>query len=75
MQLQNERLKEIAQMQSHQVRGPLATMMGLAQLFNTENPADPSNIEVLQKFQIAMDELDSIIRLIDNKTQIESIAI
>jgi PAS domain S-box-containing protein len=73
MQLQNERLKEIAQLQSHQVRGPLASMMGLAKLFNAEDLADPVNAEVLEKFQGAMDELDNIIRHIDSKTQIEGV--
>jgi PAS domain S-box-containing protein len=68
IEMQNARLKDIAQMQSHQVRGPLATIMGLQQLINTSNPADPINEEVLNGIQNACDMLDAMIRNIDKKT-------
>lgn len=69
IELQNARLREIAQMQSHQVRGPVATIMGLQQLFNTQNPADPINTEVLEGIQTACIALDNMIRNIDRNTR------
>lgn len=69
IEMQNERLKEIAHVQSHQVRGPVATIMGLQQLINTENPADPLNTQILSGIQNACDALDTMIRNIDKKTR------
>lgn len=69
IEMQNERLKEIAHVQSHQVRGPVATIMGLQQLINTENPADPMNTQILNGIQNACEALDTMIRNIDKKTK------
>ncbi len=69
IELQNMRLKEIAQVQSHQVRGPVATIMGLQQLINATNPHDPINTDVLEGIQVACHTLDMMIRDIDKKTQ------
>src|SRR5690606_37597446 len=68
MKLQNERLKEIAHIQSHEVRGQVASLLGLAQLFNTKDPSDPVNAQVLEGFNIALENLDNIIREINSKT-------
>lgn len=68
MQLQNERLKEIAWIHSHKVRGPVATMMGLAELFNREQPEDMTNQEIIDGMKKTLDELDCIIREINEKT-------
>lgn len=69
IELQNKQLKEIAQMQSHQVRGPVATIMGLQQLLNADDPADPINNEVIQGINISAQILDAMIRDIDSKTR------
>ena len=62
IQEQNEHLNEIASMQSHQVRGPVASILGLAQLFNAEDVNDPSNLKVLEGIKEAAGDLDTIIK-------------
>lgn len=68
IQLQNEKLKEIAWLQSHKVRGQVASILGLAQLFNTDNPCDPVNGQILDGFRMASESLDNTIREINEKT-------
>lgn len=65
-------LLEIASLQSHQVRAPVSSVLGLIGLFNVENPADPVNRKILQNLQKTTVEFDKIIREIVKKTsQIE----
>lgn len=64
----NKRLSEIAFLQSHQVRKPVASMMGLINLFNFENTADPINAEVLMKMKSAVKMMDEVIGEIVIKT-------
>lgn len=68
IQTQTEKLKEIAWIQSHQVRGPLASILGLVDLFNHELPTDPLNKEILDNIKIAANNLDTIIKEIVTKT-------
>ncbi|MCX6294844.1 MAG: response regulator [Bacteroidetes bacterium] len=68
MKMQNEKLFEIAFLQSHQVRRPVASIQGLIGLFNFKAPDDPINSEVLSRLQIATLEFDEIIRSIVQKT-------
>ena len=66
---QNERLKEIAWIQSHKVRGPVASILGLVSLFDLEAPCNhESNAEVLDKLKIATNDLDAIIREVVQST-------
>ncbi len=65
---QNEKLTEIAWLQSHKVRGPVASILGLAQLFNYDDPADPANKEILEGIKYATNGLDDIIREVVEKT-------
>lgn len=69
IQLQNQRFKDIAWIQSHKVRSPVATIMGLVQLFNKENPHDPINAEVLDGLNEAAATLDEVIKEINAKTE------
>jgi len=70
----NKSLKEIAFLQSHQVRRPVANVLGLTNLLNTDNPNDPLNIEIIHKITEATKELDAVIREIVIKTsEIESV--
>jgi PAS domain S-box-containing protein len=63
----NEQLAEIARVNSHEIRRPLATILGLVSLFNREEPADEFNMEVLDKLHISARELDEVIhRIVDN---------
>lgn len=68
LSLQNRRLKEIAFLQAHQVRAPIASVLGLSNLFNFNQPSDPFNGEVLHKLRVATENLDNIVKEIVEKT-------
>jgi DNA-binding NtrC family response regulator len=65
---QHEKLLEIAFLQSHQIRRPVANILGLIDMFNLDNPGDPMNFEVLSKLEMAARDLDNVIREIVQKT-------
>jgi PAS domain S-box-containing protein len=56
---QNQRLLEIAWIQSHRVRAPVASILGLTQLFNLD---DSHNAEIIPMLKHAAEELDEVIR-------------
>jgi GAF domain-containing protein len=58
----NKKLMEIASMQSHQVRSPVASIQGLVRLFNKQDPADKVNAEIMDKVSTIADSFDGIIR-------------
>jgi PAS domain S-box-containing protein len=60
----NKKLEEIAWMFAHRVRGPVATLKGLAELFKYLNPNDPLRTEVFAKMNVPLESLDAIIRAI-----------
>lgn len=64
----NEQLEKIAWIQSHEVRSPVASILGLIQLFNTDNSSDLINLEVLNKLKQAATNLDMVIRKITAHT-------
>ncbi|MCE3279953.1 MAG: sensor protein [Bacteroidetes bacterium] len=66
--MKNEKLTEIAFLQSHQVRRPVATLLGLINLIKLEDPADPINMEVIPKIEVVTKELDLVIHDIVIKT-------
>jgi predicted transcriptional regulator len=66
---QNERLKDIAWVQSHKVRAHVATILGLADLINTAQPNDAANAEVLNGIKTAAGNLDEVIRDINTMTE------
>jgi PAS domain S-box-containing protein len=68
LKLKNERLEQIAWLFSHQVRGPVATILGLVNLFNHQDKTDPINEQVLAKVLIPAHQLDEIISQIVQKT-------
>jgi len=67
IQQQNERLKEIAWIQSHKVRGPVASILGLISLVRQESE-DPHNFEIVEMLHKATEDLDNIIREVVAKT-------
>ena len=66
---QNKYLREIAQMQSHQVRSPLTSILGLIDLIE-EKELDEELDELIKNLKKASFQLDSIIHEITKKTQI-----
>lgn len=71
IQLQNVKLKEIAWIQSHVVRAPLARLMGLAEALKRGTLTITENPEVLQYILQTADELDKVIADITSQTIIE----
>lgn len=68
---QNQQLKEIAWIQSHEVRGPVASIMGLTQLFNKKDRNDAINSEIIEKVEIAANQLDEVIKKITANTSVK----
>lgn len=61
IEAQTQLLMEIANIQSHKVRGPVATLLGLVHVFNYEDIADPNNIEVMQGVAQVSEKLDEVV--------------
>lgn len=70
IQQQVQTLTEISNIQSHKLRGPVASILGLNSLFNHENPADKFNSELIVKIDEKVKELDLVVREIVYKTYI-----
>lgn len=66
--VQNDKLREIAHLQSHNVRRPVASIMGLIGLFDKKNPDNEINTIVIEKLDIVCKELDLTIHKIVEKT-------
>lgn len=68
LESQNKQLREVAWMQSHIVRAPLARLLGLVSLIQTNPYEEKELIEILNYIQLSANELDEIIKGIVNKT-------
>lgn len=69
LEMQNQKLMEIAWVQSHEVRAPLARIMGLVQLIK-QYPEEEVNIrQTLNHIVQSANDLDEIIRKIVRKTE------
>jgi PAS domain-containing protein len=69
IELQNKRLKKIAWVQSHRMRSPVATILGMVELFNFAEPADPMNAEILTNIKELTGKLDGMIHEVDELTR------
>ena len=65
---QNERLQNIASISSHDLRRPVATMLGLINIIDRENFYNPENKQILEHLLSVGNEIDDVIRLIVNNT-------
>ena len=65
---QNTALREIAFIESHKVRGPVSTIMGLVQVFNHEHNTKEENEEIIEGILNASYQLDLIIREVVRKS-------
>lgn len=61
LRLKNEQLTEIAFLQSHIVRKPIANILGVVNLINKDNPQDPDNIELILQLDFVVSELDAAV--------------
>jgi len=66
---QNEKLKEIAWLQSHIVRAPLARLMGLVDMMNDEHLSEVEKEQFFAHITNSANELDGIIKSIIEKSQ------
>ncbi|MDB5016030.1 MAG: fold protein [Mucilaginibacter sp.] len=65
---QNTRLQEIASISSHEIRRPVATILGLVNLFDHSNMDNPLNREIINHLNSTAKELDNVIHAIVEKT-------
>ena len=65
---QNTALREIAFIESHKVRGPVSTIMGLAQVISDPNNSEEVNHEIIEAILAASYQLDVIIREVVRKS-------
>ncbi len=70
---QNGRLREIAWMQSHQVRAPLARIMAIIQLLDLEQQATSGDAQLLREIIQSAYELDGIIAEIVKRTELSQL--
>lgn len=68
LKIQHEKLLEIAFLQSHQVRVPVAHILGLYDLFEFDNLASPINGEIFAMLKTSVESLDRIVIEILQKT-------
>jgi PAS domain S-box-containing protein len=68
IELQNNKLKEIAWIQSHKVRSPVATILGLASLINHEHPAE-TDPDIINGIARSCHDLDDIIKEVTSLTE------
>lgn len=60
-------LTDIAYVQSHEIRGPISTIMGLVQIFNFDKPEDPMNKELLEGIYEVTQRLDQKVKEVVQK--------
>ena len=65
---QNERLRNIASLTSHELRRPVASMLGLINVMDRTNFFNPDNQEIIEHILTVSKEIDEVIRLIVDKT-------
>ncbi|HZY38764.1 MAG TPA: PAS domain S-box protein [Mucilaginibacter sp.] len=65
---QNERLRHIASLTSHELRRPVASMLGLINIMDRANFFNPDNQEIIGHLLTVGNEIDAVIRLIVDKT-------
>ena len=69
---QNKRLREIAQLSSHDLRGPVASILGLISLFDKSNLDFNLNNQIIENLEASAKDLDQVIHAIVRKTHEES---
>jgi len=65
---QNDRLRHIASLTSHELRRPVASLLGLIAIMDRVNFFNPDNQEIIGHLLTVGNEIDEVIRLIVDKT-------
>lgn len=58
----NFRLEQFANVTAHNLRGPVATLLGLSDIFNKENPDDPLNTKIIDNVKESAKKVDGILK-------------
>lgn len=58
----NFRLEQFANITAHNLRGPIATLLGLCELFNDNTPTDPLNAKVIHNVKESSLKVDGILK-------------
>ncbi len=66
LRAKHERLFEYAKMNAHDVRGPLARILGLVQILNTDH-VNKETQNYLEKIKLSAEELDHIIHVMNDR--------
>ncbi len=66
---QNESLREIAWIQSHVIRAPLATLLGLMTLFKEREQMELDEIDLVEKIMQSANSLDKVIHEVVRKSE------
>jgi len=64
---QNERLRKIALLSSHELRRPVASMLGLINIMDRENFYNPENKQIMEHLLTVGSEMDAVLHLIVDK--------
>lgn len=78
----NEELQQFAYITAHNLREPIANIVGLLQLYDKENPAIPFNLTIIENLEKASFNIDSLVKdlyqivaakskLVDKKVEIK----
>ncbi|SKB41398.1 PAS domain S-box protein [Daejeonella lutea] len=65
---QNEQLRKIAWIQSHELRAPVANILGLLPLFDRTNLTNPDDLEFFSLMEKAATKMDEIVKKITDET-------
>ena len=67
MLAQNGKLKNIAALTSHEIRGPVASLLGLIHVLDRKNLSNPDNLEIIELIFEAGNEIDAVLKqIVDN---------
>ena len=69
IKMQNHRLVELAFFTAHEVRGPVARILGLIELAKLKELNDHDRLEIFRRLEDASTELDDVIRIINRKLE------
>ncbi|MEO8884811.1 MAG: PAS domain S-box protein [Mucilaginibacter sp.] len=72
---QNNRLKHIATLSSHDLRRPVASMLGLITVLDKDNFSNPANKEIIDHLFTVSTEIDTVIHQIVDRTFITDLNI
>lgn len=61
VELQNQNLDQFSSVISHNLRAPIASIMGLVNIFDVKNPSAPTNFEIFKRLGGVVENLDSVV--------------